>query len=116
MEQIKINHDIERYENIFNLYELENSEGNKYVFYNILNKVSFPDGLSEALFDYYKIEDKIPLTALSYNIYNTQYLWWLIMAINEIKNPVKCIEPGSVLKILKADYLDLIFDKIKEKI
>lgn len=116
MEKIQLYHDPERYENIFNLYQLENDNGNKYVFYNILNKVSFPNDLDQNIFEYYKIESKIPLTTLSYNIYNTQHLWWLIMVLNNIKNPVKLIDSGSIIKTVKIDYLDLIFDAIKQKI
>lgn len=116
MEKLEIMHDAERYENIFNVYQLENSNNNKYAFYNILNKVSFPDGLDEAIFEYYKVDGQIPLTTLSYNIYNTQHLWWLIMILNKIKNPVKLIASGSIIKTIKKEYLDLIFDKIKQKI
>jgi hypothetical protein len=116
MNTLKINHDVERYENIFNIYELENSNGNKYAFYNILNKVSFPDGLDEAIFEYYKVDSKMPLTTLSYNIYKTQHLWWLILVLNQIQNPVKHLEAGSYIKVIKKEYLDLIFDKIKQRI
>ena len=116
MERIKINHDVERYENIFNLYQLQNDNGNKYVFYNILSKVSFPDGLDEGIFDYYRVEDKLPLTTLSYNIYKSQHLWWLIMVLNGITNPVKFIEAGSIIKVIKIDYLDLVFDRLQQKI
>lgn len=116
MDIVKIYHDPERYENIFNLYELQNENGDNYVFYNILSKITFPDDLNPNIFDYYVVEDKIPLTTLSYNIYNTQHLWWLIVVLNKIQNPVKLIEAGSIIKTIKVDYLDLVFDSIKEKI
>ena len=41
MEKITIQHSQERYENIFNMYEVENENSDKYIFYNINNKVSF---------------------------------------------------------------------------
>lgn len=116
MEKIDIYHDPERYENIFNLYEVENDNNDKYVFYNILSKVSFPDDLNPSIFEYYVVKDKIPLTTLSYNIYGTQHLWWLIMILNKIKNPVKLMESGSIIKVIKVDYLDIVFDTIKQKI
>ncbi len=116
MEKINIKHDVERYENIFNMYQFDNSNGDTYAFYNILSKITLPSDLDETIFDYYKVSGRMPLTSLSYNFYNTQHLWWLIMVINNIKNPVKTIEAGSVIKIIKKQYLDLIFDSIKQKI
>jgi hypothetical protein len=38
------------------------------------------------------------------------------MVLNNLKNPVKLIESGSILKIIKSEYLDLIFDSLKNKI
>jgi hypothetical protein len=116
MEKVNIKHDIERYENIFNMYQFDNSNGDTYVFYNILSKISLPSDLDENIFDFYKITGKMPLTTLSYIFYRTQHLWWLIMVINNIKNPVKNIEAGSVIKIIKREYLDSIFESLKNKI
>ena len=116
MDKINIIHDPERYENIFNMYEFSNTNGNSYVFYNILSKVNIPEDLDASIYEYYKIDSEMPLTTLSYKLYKTQHLWWLIMAINKIKNPVKLIAGGSVLKIIKTDYLDIIFNAIKQKI
>jgi hypothetical protein len=116
MEIIKVIHDPERYENIFNMYEVTNKNGDPYVFYNILTKVSIPKDLDSTVYEYYRIDSEIPLTTLSYRLYNTQHLWWLILATNNIKNPVKLIAGGSVLKVIKKDYLDIIFNAIKEKV
>jgi hypothetical protein len=116
MNKINIVHDAERYENIFNMYEFVNSNGNSYVFYNILTKISIPDDLDNSVYEYYKIDSEMPLTTLSYKLYKTQHLWWLIMAMNKIKNPIKLISGGSVLKVIKVDYLDIIFNLIKQKI
>jgi hypothetical protein len=116
MEIIKVIHDPERYENIFNMYEVTNKNGDPYVFYNILTKVSIPKDLDSTVYEYYRIDSEIPLTTLSYRLYNTQHLWWLILATNNIKNPVKLITGGSVLKVIKKDYLDIIFNAIKEKV
>jgi hypothetical protein len=115
MDKIDIKHDPERYENIFNMYEFKNSNDDKYVFYNILSKVTLPPDLDKDVFAYYNIDAHTPLTTLSYKIYGTQHLWWLIMVVNNIKNPVKLLESGSIIKVIKKDYLDLIFDSIKKK-
>jgi len=33
--------------------------------------------------------------------------------VNKIKNPVMLISPGSILKILKEDYINNIINKLK---
>jgi hypothetical protein len=116
MEKINIQHPPERYENIFNMYQFDTINNNTYVFYNILTKISFPSDLDPTIFDYYKIDSQVALTILSHRLYGSQHLWWLIMVLNNLKNPVKLIESGSVLKIVKKQYLDLIFDAIKNKV
>ena len=116
MNKIDIIHDAERYENIFNMYELTNENNDTYAFYNITNKVKIPDNLDASVYDYYKIESEIPLTTLSYKLYKTQHLWWLILLVNNLKNPIKLISGGSTLKVIKPEYLDIIFDSIKQKI
>jgi hypothetical protein len=116
MDKITIKHDPERYENIFNMYEFTNSNDDSYVFYNILNKVQLPNNLDESIFEYYKVDSEMPLTTISYNIYKSQHLWWLIMAINKIRNPIKLLDRGSIIKIIKIDYLDIILESLKQKL
>lgn len=116
MEKITIEHPQERYENIFNLYKLDTDNGDTYYFYNILNKVTLPANLDESVFSYIRIEGEMPLTDISFKVYGTQYLWWLILLANNIRNPIKQISPGSVIKVIKVEYLDAVFASIKDKI
>ena len=116
MEKLTITNDPERYENIFNMYQFVNDNGDTYAFYNILSKVAFPSNLDDSVFEYRSVQAEIPLTTLSYNIYNTQHLWWLIMTVNNIRNPVKLLQPGSIIKIVKLDYIDSILNSLKQKI
>lgn len=116
MDKIDLKHNDDRYENIFNVYELYNENDNNYVFYNITNKITLPSDLDESVFEYYRIEAELPLTTISYRIYRSQFLWWLILLCNDIKNPIKNIAGGSVLKVVKPEFLDKIFDSIKQKI
>ena len=104
------------YENLFNMYEVINENSDAYIFYNILNKPTLPDDVDDSIFDYYLVEFPIPLTTLSYNIYNNIHLWWLIMIVNKIQNPVLNIESGSVIKIVKPEYLNEFLTSIKEKL
>ncbi len=104
------------YENLFNMYEVINENSDSYIFYNILNKPILPNDIDDSVYDYYLVEYPIPLTTLSYNIYKNIHLWWLIMLVNNIKNPVLNIEGGSVIKTVKPEYLNEFLTSIKEKL
>lgn len=116
MNKISLTNEPERYENIFNVYELTNENNDSYVFYNILSKVSIPSNLDDSIFEYFIVESEIPLTILSNDIYNTQHLWWLIMVVNNIKNPIRLIAAGSKIKIIKPEFLENILNSITQKI
>lgn len=98
-----------RYENIFNM-----GTNNNYFFYNIIKTIKFPEELDSNIFDYKIINQKIPYTAVSYNVYGTQNLWWLILLSNNITNPVDVITPGTRLKIIKSKFVKDIINTIIE--
>ena len=116
MNKININHNPSFYENSFNMYEVINSNSDSYAFYNILNKSSMPDDLDDAIYEYYKIEYDIPLTILSYNIYNDISLWWIIMLVNKLNNPVVNLQQGSIIKAVKPEFVNAFTKSIKERI
>lgn len=103
------------YENIFNAYQLENDNGNQYVFYNILNKVSLPDNIDDNVFKKFSIPGSMPLTTISYRIYKTMHLWWLIMLCNNIRNPVRLLAPGTVIRTIKPQYISTVLANIQRK-
>ena len=115
MNKIDISHNTVMYENLFNMYELTNENSDSYVFYNILNKAILPDDIDESIFDYYVVEGDIPLTTLSYNIYKDIRLWWLIMLVNKINNPILNLQQGSVIKVVNPQYVTEFTKSIKEK-
>lgn len=115
MEKVKIIHEPEMYENIFNAYKLENDNGNQYVFYNILNKVSLPDNIDDSVFKKFSIPGNMPLTTISYRIYKTIHLWWLIMLCNNIRNPIRLLAPGTVIRTIKPQYLSTVLANIQKK-
>lgn len=116
MNKININHDSSLYENLFNMYEVTNSNSDSYAFYNILNKSALPNDIDDSIYDYYRIEYDIPLTILSYNIYNDISLWWLIMLVNKLDNPVINLQQGSIIKVVKPQYVPEFTKSIKERI
>ena len=101
-----------RYENLFNVYQHENNQ----YFYNLLAKVNFPGTISEEYYTIYNVgNDSVPYTLISYQVYNTISLWWLICAVNQITNPVSFPAPNTQLKILKTQYVRGVLQSIKQQ-
>ena len=99
-----------RYENIFKVYQDENT----YYFYNILKNINFPNDLDINLYYTRYINFDLPLKIISYNIYGTTELWWLILVVNHILNPF--IKGIKTVKIIKKEYLNDILNNIKEQL
>ncbi len=101
-----------RYENIFRVYKTGPKD---FLYYNILKKIDIPDNINETLFEYIEIPSSLPLTTLSFRIYGTTYLWWLIMIVNKIDNPAK-IESGKKIKFIKKPFLRTVLEGIKAQL
>lgn len=101
-----------RYENIFKVY---NRGDENFFYYNILKKIKLPSDMSEDIFSYVKYNTALPLTTLSYKIYGTTYLWWLIMIVNNIKNPMK-VESGFKIRFIKKPFLKIVLESIKDQL
>lgn len=101
-----------RYENIFKIYKTGDKD---FFYYNILKKIKIPDDIDNNLFNTVAYNSALPITTLSYRIYGTTYLWWLIMVVNNITNPAK-IEAGTRIKFIKKEYLKPIIDSIKQQL
>lgn len=103
-----------RFENIFNV---EKTETNGYYFYNILRTVRLTsNNLDEKYYFKYNVSKVIPYTALSYELYGTMDLWWLICVINNIDNPVEFVEPGTTLNIIKKQHVSTVVSAIKNQL
>lgn len=87
-----------RTENYENIFSVNVDKDNRY-YYNILQTVKFPSNLPKNYYSLYttKINDTYPF--ISYKMYNTPNLWWVITTFNNIDNPVPILEPGTVLNI-----------------
>ena len=107
------NLELYRYENIFKVYET--GEKNFY-HYNILKKIELPDDLDNNFFDFIVLQKNTPLTTISYEIYRTTYLWWLILVVNKIDNPVKNMPVGKKIKFIKSEYIKDVLSSIKSQL
>jgi len=77
---------------------------------DILSDISF--------FETYEVSNGEYWDNVSYNLYNTPYLWWVIALLNNISNPFEELEDGDLLNVLRDDYVyQLITDleKIAEE-
>tara|TARA_R110001592_G_scaffold250497_1_gene513101 strand:- start:2774 stop:3154 length:381 start_codon:yes stop_codon:yes gene_type:complete len=98
----------ELYENIFNVNLVDNRDSNFY-FYNLLNKVSFPDNISDEFIDEITLISDKPWTTLSYELYGTIQLWWSIYLLNkpdyifkaQANRPYKYIKSGALPRVLE---------------
>ena len=102
-----------RYENIFKISETGDKN---FYFYNIIKTISIPDNVDPNLFEYISLPSTLPLTSLSYDIYGTQQLWWLILIVNNIDNPVKKIPRGNKIRIVKPKYVDDVIESITSQL
>lgn len=101
-----------RYENLFNIYQNSSDQ----YFYNLLAKVNFPDNIAKEYYTNYRVPHTgMPYTLISYKIYNTISLWWLICSVNKITNPINFPEANTELKILKPQYVRGILQSIKQQ-
>jgi len=98
----------DKLENIFNIYL---NEDNRY-FYNLLQNISFPENLPDGLFLTYTVTPGDTLPFISYKVFGTINLWWVICLINKIDNPTVQLEAGTLLKILKESTLRALIQEI----
>jgi hypothetical protein len=101
------------YENFLRLYLNNNNQ----FYFNILStKIDFDGELDTSTYYKITVKKRIPWTTLSYNEYRNINLWWLIMAVNKIYNPIEYPVPGTELKILYPEYVRYVIDIINNKL
>jgi hypothetical protein len=101
------------FENFLRIYR--NTDSN--YFYNLLsNTIYIDEKLDPKTFYEIRVYKSQPWTTLSYNEYRTMNLWWLIMEVNGIHNPLDYPVPGTLLKILYPQYVKVVMDSIYFKI
>ena len=96
------------YENIFKI-NLIDTDNNDLYFYNILNKVIFPDDISDEIVDTLILQNDTPWTMLSYKLYGTTNLWWTVYLLNkpdyifkaQAATEYKYIKPGALGAVLQ---------------
>ena len=98
------------YENIFNV-NLIDGDGSDLYFYNILNKVVFPDDIIDEYITEIVINIDKPWTTLSYEIYGTIQLWWVIVLLNKPDYIFKA-QAGTTYKFIKPGFINAVLQQI----
>ena len=101
-----------RYERIFKLFT---TEQNQY-YYNLLQSIYLPDNIDETTIYYMHVQENMPWTTISFKAYGNIELWWLIMLVNKIYNPLTSVTAGTVLKIVKPEYVTAILQEISNSL
>lgn len=98
------------YENIFNV-NLIDGDGSDLYFYNILNKVVFPDDISDEYITEVVINVDKPWTTFSYEIYSTIQLWWVIVLLNKPDYIFKA-QAGTTYKLIRPEFINAVLQQI----
>lgn len=101
----------EDFANLFNVYQ---NKEHKY-FYNI-NRGLFLKNLDEmapGYFSQYEIKYKDTWPLISYKIYGTIELWWLVCKANNILDPTFDPVVGENIQILNREVVDSILAQTK---
>jgi hypothetical protein len=101
-----------RYERIFKMYQTGQSQ----YFYNILQAIYFPDDIDNTKVAFYPVQVNSPWTTISYNIYGSIELWWLIMLVNKSYNPIQNPLAGTVVKYIRPEYLNEILQELNNSL
>ena len=65
-------------------------------------------------FDTYEVEGEAQAfwDNISFDLYGTPFLWWIVAIFNDVVNPFEELEPGENLSVLKSEYLYTVFKDI----
>ena len=94
-----------QYENIFNVHKEDG-----YFVYNILQHVVMPEDIDPRSYDIVSPPPGMPYSILSYRMYGTMNLWWLICTINGIDDPTQLTKAEDRLKIIKQEHIGKILN------
>jgi hypothetical protein len=99
------------YENFFKIH-IYNDE---FTFFNILKKINIltnSNDIDPTYFKSYNVDVDIPWVVMSYKIYGTVNLWWLLCLINGVQDATKNPELGTTIRALKTQYINTIVNQI----
>lgn len=103
-----------RYENLFNVYTVK-KDGKDFYFYNITNKVVLPTRVGGNFISKTTVNAKMTWATLSYKIYGTMNLWFLLYLLNNKDNKISfTVDPSDDILYIKPAFLNSIIQKLNE--
>lgn len=107
--------DKDRYENLFRIYNVTDAPNNFY-YYNITKNVKIdPDDVDDAYIIKFTADRDIPWTTLSYGLYGSIYLWWLVKLLNPDTDPF-IVESGTTLKVIRPEFVEQVLNVISQQV
>jgi len=100
------------YENIFNVNLVDNN-GKSFYTYNLLNKVIFPETLNSNVIDEITLTSDKPWTMLSFQLYGTIELWWIVYLLNKPDYIFKA-KSNTTYKYIKSQYMSNVLEQITQ--
>jgi len=101
-----------RYENFLNVYQDVDGQ----YFYNLLQSINIIPPNTDDIHDFYTVGINETWVYIAYKHYKTIELWWLICAYNQIIEPGNFPLPGTVLKILKPQYVSAVITALQQQV
>lgn len=96
-------------ENLFSVYK----EKGQY-FYNLLNAINFPEpsNLRPDLYSTYTIRSGEIWPNISYKLYGSITLWWVLCILNRIENPIVMPKPGTKIIVFTANAINQVLQQM----
>lgn len=98
------------------LYNILKDTDDRNYFMNIFRSFDVNEEASRNVLYYstYEVSDEdIFLDNISYKIYKTPHLWWVIALINNIQNPFEDLNVGDNIKVLKNEYISQVLKDVE---
>jgi hypothetical protein len=81
-------------------------------FYNLLQTIALPDNLPNGYYEKYDVVYGDTWPFVSYKVYNTPNLWWLITSVNNIINPTKQPQVGTSINYLANRFASYVLTQL----
>ena len=96
------------------MYIAENPDA--YYFFNIGKRIIIDtDNLDPSFVQYVIVDVRMPLTSMSYTLFGSQHLWWIIAVMNKL-NPIEIPPAGTVIVVPKRQYISDVLQLIKNSL
>ena len=91
----------------------DTSDGERFL--NVFRTIVKNKGMDDtSLYDEYMVQENDWFDLISFRYYEVSNLWWVVAILNDVTNPFESLEEGTSLKILKNQYLFMVYDSIYE--